>query len=158
MAAVQYDNCLDGQSYLESPEMNPGLYDGTSSESSASSPLNSQVSHNLTPRTLSLTNKPQTFDSFYSANGYMSYPPFPMQYPIHGEGLAPVGLIPVELDIEGLYEDHDRRRKKSGSSEKSVSSHVHSVCQPPLKSTYIHTNHAIAPPSPKSSFTTSVSG
>jgi AP-1-like factor len=38
-----------------------------------------------------------------------------------------MGLIPVELDIEGLYEDHDRRRRKNGN-EKIVASHVHSVC------------------------------
>lgn len=44
-----------------------------------------------------------------------------------------MGLIPVELDINSLYEDHDRRRRKNGGSEKSVSSHVsphvHSVCR-----------------------------
>jgi len=56
----------------------------------------------------------------------MAYPAFPMQYPVNGEGVAPVGLIPVELEIEGLYEDYDRRRKKNGN-EKIVSSHVHSV-------------------------------
>lgn len=59
----------------------------------------------------------------------MAYPTFPMQYPMNGEGMAPMGLIPVELDIEGLYEDHDRRRRKNGN-EKTVSSHVHSVCNP----------------------------
>jgi len=111
MAGLYNDGSLD-QSYLASQDINPGLYDGTSSDSSASSPLNSNA-----------------FDSFYGTNSYMAYPAFPMQYPIHGEGLAPAGLIPVELDIEGLYEDHDRRRKKSGGSEKSVSSHVHSVCR-----------------------------
>jgi AP-1-like factor len=51
----------------------------------------------------------------------MTYQSFPMQYPA-----ATMGLIPVELDIEGLYEDHDRRRRKNGN-EKTVSSHVHSV-------------------------------
>jgi hypothetical protein len=61
----------------------------------------------------------------------MNYPAFPMQYPMSGDGMAPLGLIPVELDIEGLYEDHDRRRRKSGS-DKVVSSHVHSVCNPIL--------------------------
>jgi hypothetical protein len=45
---------------------------------------------------------------------------------MNGESVAPVGLIPVELEIEGLYEDYDRRRRKNGS-EKIVSSHVHSV-------------------------------
>ena len=45
-----------------------------------------------------------------------------MQYPP-----APMGLIPVELDIEGLYEDHDRRRRKNTGNEKVVASHVHSV-------------------------------
>jgi len=55
----------------------------------------------------------------------MNYPAFPIGYPV--DGLAPpMGLIPVELDIEGLYEDHDRRRRKNGN-EKTVSSHVHSV-------------------------------
>lgn len=62
----------------------------------------------------------------YGANGYMAYPAFQMPYPTHSEGLAPMGLIPVELDIEGIYEDHDRRRRKNGS-EKVVASHVHSV-------------------------------
>ncbi|KAF4637627.1 hypothetical protein G7Y89_g450 [Cudoniella acicularis] len=57
----------------------------------------------------------------YGGNGYMAYPPFPMQYTTE----PPVGLIPVELEIEGLYEDYDRRRRKNGS-EKIVSSHVHS--------------------------------
>ena len=56
----------------------------------------------------------------------MAYPAFPMQYPTNGEYPAPMGLIPVELDIEGLYEDHDRRRRKNGN-EKIVASHVHSV-------------------------------
>lgn len=62
----------------------------------------------------------------YTQNGFMPYPAFPMQYPTHSEGLAPMGLIPVELDIE-IYEDHDRRRRKNGT-EKIVASHVHSVC------------------------------
>jgi hypothetical protein len=57
----------------------------------------------------------------YAGNSYMTYPTFPMQYPA-----TPIGLIPVELDIEGLYEDHDRRRRKNGN-EKIVASHVHSV-------------------------------
>jgi len=60
----------------------------------------------------------------------MAYPAFPMQYAANPESMAPIGLIPVELDIEGLYEDHDRRRRKNGS-EKVVASHVHSVCTPP---------------------------
>ncbi|CZR53119.1 related to AP-1-like transcription factor [Phialocephala subalpina] len=109
MAAGQYNNnSVDDQSYLIAPDMNGGMYDGTSSESSASSPLNCNG-----------------FDNLYGANGFMPYPAFPMQYPMNGEGMTPLGLIPVELDIEGLYEDHDRRRRKNGS-EKTVSSHVHS--------------------------------
>ena len=72
---------------------------------------------------------PQGFDNLYGASGFMNYPAFPMQYPMGGDGMAPLGLIPVELDIEGLYEDHDRRRRKGGS-DKAVSSHVHSVCDP----------------------------
>jgi len=109
MAAGQYnDSSVDNQSYLVTPDMNSGMYDGTSSDSSASSPLNCNG-----------------FDNLYGANGFMAYPAFPMQYPMNGEGMAPMGLIPVELDIEGLYEDHDRRRRKNGN-EKTVSSHVHS--------------------------------
>jgi hypothetical protein len=61
----------------------------------------------------------------YAGNGYMAYSSFLMQYPT-----APVGMIPVELDIEGLYEDHDRRKRKNGN-EKVVASHVHSVCKQP---------------------------
>ena len=49
-----------------------------------------------------------------------------MQYPTSGD-YQPMGLIPVELDIAGLYEDHDRRRRKNGNG-KAVASHVHSVC------------------------------
>jgi hypothetical protein len=41
-----YTDSTDSQTYMMSPNMNPGLYDGgTSSESSASSPLN--VSNSL---------------------------------------------------------------------------------------------------------------
>ncbi|CZS98493.1 related to AP-1-like transcription factor [Rhynchosporium agropyri] len=109
MAAGQYnDNSVDSQSYLVAPDMNPGLYDGTSSDSSASSPMNCN-----------------SFDNMYTSNGFMNYAAFPMQYPMSGDGMTPMGLIPVELDIEGLYEDHDRRRRKNGT-EKSISSHVHS--------------------------------
>jgi len=107
MAAGQYDSS-DTQAYMMTPEMSAAMYDGTSSESSASSPLNCNG-----------------FDNLYGANGFMNYPAFPMQYPMSGDGMAPLGLIPVELDIEGLYEDHDRRRRKGGS-DKVVSSHVHS--------------------------------
>ncbi|QSZ33388.1 hypothetical protein DSL72_002976 [Monilinia vaccinii-corymbosi] len=96
--------------YLMPGDMN--LHD-TSSESSASSPLDSNA-----------------FDYVYGGNDrgvyrrdtFMTYPSFPMQYQPNG---VPVGLIPVELDIEGIYEDHDRRRRKSGN-EIVVSSHVHS--------------------------------
>jgi len=110
MAAGQYsDNSVDNQSYLVAPDMNAGMYDGTSSDSSASSPLNCN-----------------SFDNLYGSNSFMAYPAFPMQFPMAGEGMTPMGLIPVELDIEGLYEDHDRRRRKNGT-EKTVSSHVHSV-------------------------------
>jgi len=109
MAAGQYsENSTENQSMSMAADLTPGLYDGTSSESSASSPMNN-------------TN----FDSCYSGNGYMAYPAYPMQYPMHREGIAPAGLIPVELKIEGLYEDYDRRRKKDGN-EKIVSGHVHS--------------------------------
>jgi len=102
-----YNDNPDSQYSLMSTDMNAGMYDGgTSSESSASSPLNG-------------------YENMYAGNQYMPYPTFPMQYPTSGDYPAPMGLIPVELDIEGLYEDHDRRRRKNGS-EKVVASHVHS--------------------------------
>jgi hypothetical protein len=37
--------------------------------------------------------------------------------------VAEMRLIPVELDTKGLYEDYDRRRRKSGN-EKDVAPHV----------------------------------
>lgn len=114
---------------MMTPEMTSAMYDGTSSESSASSPLNCNVSPSFSIGLSNRTNNGQQgFDNMY-ANGYMNYPAYPMQYPISNDGMAPLGLIPVELDIEGLYEDHDRRRRKGGS-DKVVSSHVHSVCNP----------------------------
>lgn len=104
---VGYNDSADSQAYMMSSDMNAGMYDGgTSSESSASSPLNG-------------------YENLYAGNQFMPYPAFPMQYPTSGDYPAPMGLIPVELDIEGLYEDHDRRRRKNGS-EKVVASHVHS--------------------------------
>ena len=113
--------------------MTPGLYDGTSSESAASSPLNGNnvsFDHFCLPQEFIVEECTDTsskgFDNFYGGNGFMACPVFPMQHPINGEGVAPVGLIPVELEIEGLYDDYDRRRKKNGK-EKVVSSHVHSV-------------------------------
>jgi len=100
MTSAYHDSGSDTQSYLMAGDTNT-IYDGTSSESSASSPHNG-------------------YENLYNGGSYMAYSSYPMQYPA-----APVGLIPVELDIEGLYEDHDRRRRKNGS-EKIVSSHVHS--------------------------------
>lgn len=78
---------------------------------------------------IAFANLGQNFDSVY-ANGFASYPQYsPFPYPFPTEGYAPPGLIPVELDIEGLYEDHDRRRRKNPTgTEKVVASHVHSVC------------------------------
>ncbi|RDW82015.1 hypothetical protein BP6252_03127 [Coleophoma cylindrospora] len=110
MSVAPYHDSGEPHSYFPHTEGTPGLYDGTSSDSSASSPLNTQH-----------------FESVY-ANGFASYSqysPFPYQFP--AEGYAPPGLIPVELDIEGLYEDHDRRRRKNpNGTEKVVASHVHS--------------------------------
>ncbi|KAH6682607.1 putative AP-1-like transcription factor [Halenospora varia] len=106
MAAGPYtDQSMDRQS-MGPVDTVPALYDGTSSESSASSPLNYNG-----------------FDGMYGGNNFMTYPGYPMQYT--ADGITPVGLIPVELEIEGLYEDYDRRRRKNGN-EKIVSSHVHS--------------------------------
>ncbi|RDL39198.1 uncharacterized protein BP5553_03538 [Venustampulla echinocandica] len=96
------------QAWASLGDLVPTLCDGSSSESSASSPLNCNGAENL-----------------YGGPGYMAYP-FPVQY---GESVAPFGLIPVELKIESLYDDYDRRRRKNGG-EKTVSSHVHSVGGP----------------------------
>ncbi|KAH8590245.1 hypothetical protein B0O99DRAFT_654982 [Bisporella sp. PMI_857] len=104
MSAVYCDGAADNQSYLMATDMNAGMYDGTSSESSASSPMNYNG-----------------YDSTYGGSGYMQYSSYPMQY-----SPAPIGLIPVELDIEGIYEDHDRRRRKNAGNDKVVASHVHS--------------------------------
>jgi hypothetical protein len=46
MAAGQYDSS-DNQAYMMTPELSAAMYDGTSSESSASSPLNCNVSRAL---------------------------------------------------------------------------------------------------------------
>lgn len=112
MATGQYRaDSIDSQALAVPSDMVQGLYEGASSSgSSASSPMAGNSS----------------FENYYGANGYMSYPAFPMQqYPMNGDTGVPAGLIPVELEIEGLYEDYDRRRRKNGS-EKIVSSHVHS--------------------------------
>jgi hypothetical protein len=47
---------------------------------------------------------------------------FPIQYPTGGGSYpVPTTLIPVELDIEGLYEDYDGRRSQGGSGDGVVS-------------------------------------
>jgi hypothetical protein len=65
----------------------------------------------------------------YSESGhrFLQYS-YPVQDPVTAAamGLIPVEMIPVELDIESLYETQDRRRKKSGNG-KDVPPHVHSV-------------------------------
>ncbi|CAL3972705.1 hypothetical protein PZA11_004245 [Diplocarpon coronariae] len=109
MATEQYPNgSVGNQSYMMTPEGTSALYDGTSSDSSASSPINYNG-----------------FENLYNAGGYMAYPQFPMQHTTSGGGMARISLIPVELDVEGLCEDHDRRRRQSGT-EKTVSSYLHS--------------------------------
>jgi hypothetical protein len=50
---------------------------------------------------------------------------YPVQEPVLA---AAMGLVPAELEIEGLYEYQDRRSKKGGS-DKVVSPHVQSVCK-----------------------------
>ena len=123
-----YNDSADSQYSMMSTDMSTGIYDGgTSSESSASSPLNVSIERPL--RSATPLTSPQGYENLYAGNQFMPYPAFPMQYPTSGDYPTPMGLIPVELDIEGLYEDHDRRRRKNGN-EKVVASHVHSVCSP----------------------------
>ena len=122
--SIGYDDGADGQ-YLISTEMNASMYEsGTSSESSASSPLNVRID-NPSAHCSSANIVHQGYENMYPGSQFIPYPAYPPQYPTNGEYAAPMGLIPVELDIEGLYEDHDRRRKNG--TEKVVASHVHSV-------------------------------
>jgi len=125
MAAGHFNSPGDCHPYLSVPEMG-AVYEAASSESSTSSSLEDHVGSRIY-RTMPLDNIPnQGFGHLYGTMGYPNYPIYPTPYPMSPEGLAPLGMIPVELDIEGLYEDHDRRRK-TGSAQ-SASSHVHSVC------------------------------
>jgi len=106
---------------MQSPEMVPGLYDGTSVDSPGSSPMDYNISLRPSVSQSVSSYDAQGYENAYGGNGFMAYQ---LGYPTHHEGSAPVGLIPVELEIEGLYEDYDRRRRKNGS-KKNVSSHVH---------------------------------
>lgn len=65
-------------------------------------------------------------NSTYTTGNFVQYSSYSLPYPVHSEEHAPAGLIPVELDVDGLYEDYDRR-KKNGGDKTIVSSHVHSV-------------------------------
>ncbi|RFU29143.1 hypothetical protein B7463_g7193, partial [Scytalidium lignicola] len=115
MAAGPFHGDSSDASYFPPADMPPAIYE-SNSDSSTSSPVTSA----------SFANMEKGFDGVgFPGNPYMPYPAFPIQYPITGESLAQMGMIPVELDIKGLYEDHDRRRKRNGN-EKTVSSHVHS--------------------------------
>ncbi|KAH8811707.1 putative AP-1-like transcription factor [Xylogone sp. PMI_703] len=108
MAAGPFNTETADSSYYQPVDMAPVIYD-SNSDSSTSSPVTTAG-----------------FDGVvFPGNAYLPYPAFPIHYPITSESLAQMGMIPVELDIKGLYEDHDRRRKRNGE-EKIVSSHVHS--------------------------------
>jgi len=106
-AAGSYNEASPDSLSIFTSDIPPGLYDSNSSESTASSPMTCNG-----------------YDGIYGGNSFITYPTFPMQFPLTGDSLAQMGMIPVELDIKGLYEDHDRRRKSGG--DKVVSSHVHS--------------------------------
>ncbi|KAH8596178.1 hypothetical protein B0O99DRAFT_621209 [Bisporella sp. PMI_857] len=51
-------------------------------------------------------------DSTYSTNAYLEHPYI---YSTRREWLVPMNMIPVKLDIEGLLEDHNRRKKEEGN-------------------------------------------
>lgn len=89
----------------------PDLYYGSSKASSPISPLS---------RTMSYVDNAGNVQ-----NGYTTATSLPYSIPTESSYLTPPpGMIPVQLDIEGLYEDHDRRRKSSGDRDHdSVSSH-----------------------------------
>jgi AP-1-like transcription factor len=122
MAVRPCDSSAD-QTYFATPDINAGIYDGTS-QSSASSPLNQNVRTNTLLQLKSINITLKGLESLYGASSLTPYPAFPMQYPMNREDLAPIGLIPVQLDIEGLYEDYNKRKKNENGK---ISSHEHSV-------------------------------
>jgi len=87
----------------------PGLYDGTSEESSPSSP-----SHGM-----------QRYDQLYSSSGYYGVPQFPYVYHEAEYLQGSIEAVPLEFNIDGLYDETDRRRRRN-PKDKNVSSQVHS--------------------------------
>jgi len=87
----------------------PGYYDGTSENSSPRSPV-----HRM-----------QHYDQVYPNNAYYGMPQFPYVYQDTEYLPGAIEPIPLEVNIESLYDETDRRRKKN-PKDKNVSSQVHS--------------------------------
>jgi len=87
----------------------PGLYDGTSEDSSPRSPIQ-RIQH---------------YDQVYPNNAYFGMQQFPYVYHDAEYLQGPIEAIPLEVNIEGLYDETDRRRKRN-PKDKNVSSQVHS--------------------------------
>lgn len=64
----------------------------------------------------------------YSNNAYFGMPQFPYIYQDSEFVSGPIEPIPLEVNIDGLYDETDRRRRKN-PKDKNVSSQVHSVSQ-----------------------------
>lgn len=95
----------------------PDLYHGYSESSSSLSvsPLTGTMAYDPV-----YTNLPLESTTPYTEMPYL-YTPEPSYTS------PPVQMIPVQLDIEGLYEEHDRRRKSSSSNEKTSNSAASNV-------------------------------
>lgn len=114
--------------YLSSVDISGCEGDSASSESSACSPLNLYV---RPPEPLEISVEHQCLEQGYEniyregTDEFMKYSyPVLVQDPVSA---AAIGMIPVELDIEGCYETQDRQQKKN-ENERVVPLHVLSVC------------------------------
>jgi hypothetical protein len=75
---------------------------------------------------------PQSFENGYQNPSFLPFVDYTYAYAQSQDFLSPpLGAIPIQLDIEGLYGDYDRRRKGDAQNQnKNISSHVHSVSLP----------------------------
>jgi len=90
--------------------LSPGFYDGTVSENSSPRSPISCIQH---------------YDQVYPNNAYFGMPQFPYIYQEAEYLQKPMEPISLEVNIDDLYNESDRRRKKN-PKDKNVSSQVHS--------------------------------